>query len=696
MGHLRDRALAEEDHALALVARTEPLPYGRGSNSWRLGLDTLRTGFAEKLVKGTSIANKGSNAAESSKRGAAVRDEHVRGRTDGGERAALNLKGRREKRAVPSRPTILVPLFRHGRMLLLSLASLILLSSIFAPIGFWPAAFVALVPWIVYVGGSEFAPRVYVHSFLLGGAFFLVNMQWMHHADWGGFIALALYQAAYFPVVACTLRHVVRRRRWPLAFTLPLVWTGCEMVRAVAISGFPWFFLSHGFYHVLSFIQISDLVGAYGVSFVVASVNGAVADVMFAWLATRGVAEERTPPGPPLVRGGEERGKGRSAVGSAMSSAVWSAAWSAVAGAVLVRRWSLAWALGLVLANLIYGGFRLHQDTIKPGPKIAVLQGDSLISLRGDETKDPEKRRTYFSMLEAAKETKADLYLLPETPWIMYLNQESRNLWPDHLRDFQKFRDFAIRNAAYLVTGSASREESLSDVATKERHYNSATVFHPDGREPDRYDKVHLVYFGETLPFRFGRLRFIYLWLNSFVPLSGPEGKHEYSLFPGDGFHVFEMTPASAAGKRYRFGIPICYEDVIPYVAREFVLGSGSTKQADFLLNISNDGWFGRGHQQWQHLAICVFRAVENRVGIARAVNTGISGFIDPRGRVYDLVETDAAKRWPRASGYRASTLYVDSRTTAYSRFGDWFGWLCAAAWAAIFVDYWITRARTA
>ena len=561
-------------------------------------------------------------------------------------------------------------------MLLLSLASLILLSSIFAPIGFWPAAFVGLVPWIVYVGGSEFAPRVYVHSFLLGSAFFLLNMQWMHHADWGGFVALALYQAAYFPVVACSLRHVVRRRRWPLALALPLVWTGCEMVRAVVLSGFPWFYLSHGFYRVLSFIQISDLVGAYGVSFIVAAVNGAVADVAFAWLATRGVVEEGPPPGPPLVRGGAEDGN----------------AWNAL----LVRRWNVAWALGLVVASLVYGQFRLHQDTITPGPKVAVLQGDSLISLQGDETKDPEKRRQYFSMLEAAKETKADVYLLPETPWIMYLNPESRGLWRGHLESFRAFQGFATKNGAYVVTGSASREERPSDLVAKERNYNSAAGFHPDGREPDRYDKVHLVYFGETLPFRFGRLRFIYLWLNSLVPLSGPDGNLEYSLFPGDGFHVFEMTPSSTAGATYRFGIPICYEDVMPYVAREFVLGSAPTKRADLLLNISNDGWFGRGHQQWQHFAICVFRAVENRVGIARAVNTGISGFIDPRGRVYDLVEADAAKRWPRASGYRASTVYVDSRTTAYSRYGDWFGWFCAAAWAAIFVDYWIKRARTA
>jgi apolipoprotein N-acyltransferase len=219
-------------------------------------------------------------------------------------------------------------------------------------------------------------------------------------------------------------------------------------------------------------------------------------------------------------------------------------------------------------------------------------------------------------------------------------------------------------------------------------------VFKPDGSEPGRYDKVHLVYFGEVLPFRFGRLRFLYLWLNGLVPFSDG-GRLEYSLFHGSGFHRFEMEPPSQPGRKYRFGIPICYEDVMPYVSREFVCGGHPEKQADFLLNISNDGWFGRGHQQPQHLAICTFRAVENRVGIARAVNTGVSAIIDPDGSIHTRVDADPQGRWSGAIGYAVGKLRVDSRYTLYSRYGDWFAWSCAAIWLIFFADYWITRART-
>ena len=178
------------------------------------------------------------------------------------------------------------------------------------------------------------------------------------------------------------------------------------------------------------------------------------------------------------------------------------------------------------------------------------------------------------------------------------------------------------------------------------------------------------------------------------MPWSGPDGDKEYSLFRGDGYHVFSMNPVSQPERSFRFGVPICYEDVMPYISRKFVGSGSSTKQADILLNISNDGWFGRGLQQQQHFAISVFRAVENRVGIARAVNTGVSGFIQPTGRIHDVVIKDSTSTWPDARGYCVVNIGVDSRFTFYTRFGDWFAWCCALMWLLFFLDYWITRVR--
>ena len=549
----------------------------------------------------------------------------------------------------------------HRTLALLGLATLVLKSLIFAPISLWPLTFVCLVPWLILVGASTHAPRVYFYSYVWALAFFLIDMHWLYEATGAGYVALSIYLAAYFPLMACPLRHVIRRRRIPLAIAFPCVWVGGELLRAVVISGFPWFFLSHSLYKVLTLIQVSDLVGAYGVSFVAAAVNGAIADCIF--LRRRSPADSESDPS-----GGRLRRRARMGAG--------------FAGFVVV-------------AACVYGQVQLHRDTEGVGPKVAVIQGDYVMTVDADEADDVEKRNTYFAMMQAAAREKPDLYLLPETPWIMYLNPEARDFkYPPLSRSsFQALQKHAAENNAYVVTGSASLVLTPYDLLSKERRHNSATVFHPDGREPGRYDKVHLVYFGEVVPFQFGKLRFLYFWMNRLMPFSGPDGDYEYSLFRGEGFHSFEMRPASQPGRTFRFGIPICYEDVMPYVAREFAHG-GDAKRVDFLLNISNDGWFGRSIQQPQHLAICVFRAVENRVGAARSVNTGVSAFVDPSGRIHDGVVGKTDDPWPRNAGFSVANVGVDSRYTLYTRFGDWFGWGCALLWLLLFLDYWIMRAR--
>ena len=173
------------------------------------------------------------------------------------------------------------------RITLLLGLSLALQSIIFAPISIWPVAYVCLVPWILVIGACSVPRRVYVTSYHLGLAFFLINLNWICPITVEGYVALAVYLAAYFPLVACPIRHAVRRRHMPMVLAVPVIWVGSEFLRAIVMTGFPWFFLSHSQYRILSLIQISDLVGAYGVSFVVAAVNGALADAIFAWQSAR-------------------------------------------------------------------------------------------------------------------------------------------------------------------------------------------------------------------------------------------------------------------------------------------------------------------------------------------------------------------------------------------------------------------------
>jgi apolipoprotein N-acyltransferase len=173
------------------------------------------------------------------------------------------------------------------------------------------------------------------------------------------------------------------------------------------------------------------------------------------------------------------------------------------------------------------------------------------------------------------------------------------------------------------------------------------------------------------------------------------EEGYEYSIEPGTEFKTFSMTARSDPQRVYRFGVPICYEDVMPYIGRRFVTDPPTGgKRVDFLLNISNDGWFVHSNELPQHLAICAFRAVENRVGIARAVNTGISGFIDPNGRIHDLVQENGRSHGPGIRGYSVARVGVDSRHSLYSRTGDVLAVLCALLSLVLFIDYLVVRAR--
>lgn len=562
---------------------------------------------------------------------------------------------------------------RLGRLCLLGI-SLGLLSVIFAPVDIWPAAFLCLVPWFVVVAVTRNATTVYITSYLLGLAFFLINLKWLSVCTLAGYLAMCGYLAVYFPLVACPVRHAVRRRRIPLAVVAPVVWVASEMARALAISGFPWLFLGHSQYRILTLIQISDLVGAYGVSFLIVSINGAIADVILYRLRRRS-----STPGAPTRR---------PVLGSVF------------AGALLV-------------ATCVYGQIQLRRDTSSPGPLIAVLQEDF------PNFVDPEKRRAqpshwgrmraYANLFSEAAAAKPDLYLLPETPWWMALNPELRNLDPEapfvepwlaalialSNESFNLLRGLAVGQQAYVVTGGMTVIPTPYALRSPDIKYNSAFVFQPSGALPQRYDKVHCVYFGEVVPFRYGRLRFLYWWLNEMMPFG--QGDDEYSLSPGTTFNTFSMKPRSDPSRTYRFGVPICYEDVMPYVSRRFVTDPETgRKRVDFLLNISNDGWFVHSNELPQHLAICTFRAVENRVGIARAVNTGISGFIDVDGRIRDLVEVNGVAHGVGIRGVSVARVETDTRHSLYSRMGDKFAIACAILGLLLYADYIVARARAA
>ena len=345
---------------------------------------------------------------------------------------------------------------------LLAGATVGLMSLIFAPISVWPLAFVCLVPWLLVVSTSNNPRRVYVASFGVGLAFHLINMWWLSHVTVPGYVVWSAGIALYFPLMACPLRHWVRRRRMPLAIGLPIIWIACECVRAWMLTGFPWFFLAHSQYRFLTLIQISDLFGAYAVSFVVAAVNGAIVDVLLPRLG----------------------GTGEAAPGVTRRPAF--------------SRWvGPAFAATLLLATLVYGTIQLRRDTTSSGPRVAVIQGDYPLFVDVDRNRKraDEKMARYMELMREAQAAgeEPDLFLLPETPWRMLLNREFLELEPAELAPAKRlslqwsrrcadfFQAWAEEMNATVVTGAFSTVLTPLNLRAEERNYNSAFMFAPDG-----------------------------------------------------------------------------------------------------------------------------------------------------------------------------------------------------------------------
>ncbi len=506
-------------------------------------------------------------------------------------------------------------------------------------------AFIALVPWLVCVCSAARARFAYLTSFLLGLGFYLIHIRWMIPVTPPGYFALCLAYAVFFPLAAWPIRHMYRRHGVSVALTAPVAWVAVEYLRSIGPLGFPFLLLGHSQYRVLTMIQISDLVGAYGVSFVLAMVNGWITDLLIQ----------------PILVWRSERGA-RLPVGSLTT-------------------------LLVLLGTLIYGSSQRSARYFTPGPRVAVIQHDfaMYVDQRAYWTPPESVFQAYLELTRKAAKERPDLILLPETAMACYANEEFLTASPadldeirqrrftdrhtrEHMLEMQRFsrtvRDgFQQLSTEYgvpIVLGATSLEWRPTAIPPDATAFNSAFLLLPGLAQPAaRYDKIHLVLFGEYVPFRLS-YRPLYDWLNARTPW-GREGI-EYSLSEGERYQVFEIPAASQNQRVYRAAVPVCYEEIMPYITREFVRGGPrltGRKNIDMLLTISNDGWFLHTAELQQHLAAAVFRAVEHRIPIARSVNTGASAQIHPNGRIHQLITLDEELR-PRMRAVEEALRKID------------------------------------
>jgi apolipoprotein N-acyltransferase len=233
--------------------------------------------------------------------------------------------------------------------------------------------------------------------------------------------------------------------------------------------------------------------------------------------------------------------------------------------------------------------------------------------------------------------TKIDLIIWPESPAPFYTNDP---------RFRNAISDMARRAGTWVVTGSIGTAPAAQS-GGQELIFNSAVVVSPTGEWTGRYDKVHLVPFGEYLPFP------------SLFSFAGGLSKEVGEFEPGN-----SRVPLDAADEK--IGVFICYESVFPDDVRQF-----ANQGAQVFVNISNDGWYGDSGAWSQHVNQTRMRAIENERWILSAANTGLTGSIDPYGRM--VVQAPRKERTTLVAPY--ALTYV---TTFYSRHSDWFAMLCA------------------
>jgi apolipoprotein N-acyltransferase len=504
------------------------------------------------------------------------------------------------------------------------------------------------------------ARRLFFCAWAGGLAFFVPTLQWMRVADpamYVTWLVLATYCALYIPLGILLLRHVDRRTRLPLVVALPAVWVALEFLRSHLATGFSWYLLGHTQHDFLPVIQVADLGGVYAVTVLVAAVNALLFEVLVArgWFRALFALPE---PARPTGRG------------TLLAQ-----------GAVVVA------LLGISVG---YGEWRLRQNDFATGPTVALVQSNLPLRVKNDAwSNEPGGavafiQRHQIGLTELAVRHQPALIVWPETSWPGDWGElqdpvTGRTLPIIFSPEVGELRDLIMQKwHSDLLPGLNTA--IVNPEGKVERRYNSAVLIRADGSADGRYDKIHRVPFGEYIPLR-GWLPF----MEYFSPYD-----FDYSITPGEGLTRFRLG-------QYRYGVLICYEDTVSYLAREYALPDGGQPAADFLLNTSNDGWFDGTAEHAQHLAICRFRAIEARRSIGRSVNMGISAVVDPNGRVLApqrTTENGGTRLWeldPGAAdlpvsrwgefkavpGVLIASLPIDHRVSFYARLGDWLPWAC-------------------
>ena len=471
-----------------------------------------------------------------------------------------------------------------------------------------PLAWIAFVPLQIALERERDAGRGPGAGFRLGwnfglaaylvGAHWLIRLSdvaitvpWLKYPAW---LLVAVYLALYLGAACALALGLARRTGASLAVLFPAAVLVSESVRASGELGFPWFQPGYTQHALIPILQLASLGGVGLVTLWVLLVN------VLVWRALR----------PPA---GARRGLALAGAGFAIL---------------------LPWLWG---TRTLQAAPRIRPDA----PVVALIQGNVTGDIKWGGKHQKEILDTFVRLSEAgAQPSRPILIVWPETATGSYLwRQVDQALTVANL---------AARTGAPVLSGFPDYHFTSGGVTVWE---NSAGMFQPDGKLGLRYAKIHLVPFGERMPFQ------------RWIPALGKVALGQAEWLPGHEHVQF----ASAAGP---FGCLICFEAIYPELARSAVRSG-----ARWLVNITNDEWFGNSAALGQHAAMSVFRAVEHHVPLARCANTGVTMMVDANGRVTAQVPV-----W--SPQVLRAPLPDPGIPTPYTKIGDWPAWVALAALA--------------
>ncbi len=499
------------------------------------------------------------------------------------------------------------PMFRRLSLVALSVC---LHTLVFPPWGISGLGWVALVPFLHAILGLR--PAVgFLYGLLWGtGAIWglgywvpLALSSYWQQPFWFGILfsfgASIVFWGSYFGgFAACACRVGARYDGFARALIISVLWVSWELARAHLLTGDPWLLLGYSLVPHLTFIQAADLGGVYLLSFLVVFVNASLTEALR--VRARGLVQ--------VVH-------------------------MLVPGAAAMA------------AIFVYGTVRLAAPPSGDSEfSVLIVQAGSDPGRQWREEFHGESLRRYLDMsANASAETPPQLIVWPESAVTFFVTREP--VYRAHIARTLK------STGADLILGGPHVEDP--DPA-RPLYFNSAFYMTSDGRLSGRYDKAHLLPFGEYFP-----LRTIDLLRRRFERVR--------YFTPGDGKTLLETRFGKIAAV-------ICFEGIFPGLVRRMI-ANGAT----VLVNLSNDSWLGNGAGPEQHMAMITLRAVENRTWVIRATTTGVSAIIDPLGRL----RARSGISTPAILQAQVAPMRVE---TVYQRYGDFFAYACLFASAATFI----------